>query len=159
MRLPRILPALIAVTLVACLGDYEAPPTYPDVSIENTGFASSLNVNLAASTKTASGLYYRDLTVGTGATLTSGKQVGVYYRGSFPDGRQFDARQPPASAFSFSLGAGQVIPGWDEGLQGMKVGGSRQLIIPSRLAYGSTGYGPIPPNTNLVFVVDAVSVQ
>ena len=117
--------------------------------IESTTFAPSLGVNLSASTKTASGLYYRDIRVGTGATLAAGQNVNVRYVGSFVNGTTFDAGPIP-----FQLGVGRVIKGWDEGLVGMKVGGSRQLIIPPSLAYGATGSGPIPPNTVLVFTVE-----
>ncbi len=117
--------------------------------IETTTFAPALGVNLAASTKTASGLYYRDISVGAGATLAANQNVNVRYVGSFVNGSTFDAGTIP-----FKLGVGQVIKGWDEGLIGMKVGGKRQLIIPPSLAYGASGLGSIPPNTVLVFTVE-----
>ena len=127
--------------------------------VESTTFAPSLGVDLKASTRTASGLYYRDITPGTGAVLATGQTVGMRYVGSFADGKVFDSNPAPKPAFSFRLGAGQVIQGWDEGLVGMKVGGKRQLIIPATLGYGPNDYGPIPGNSVLVFTVDALSAQ
>jgi peptidylprolyl isomerase len=129
------------------------------VPIENTQFNPSLGVSLASSTKLPSGLYYRDITPGTGATLATGQTVGMRYTGSFANGEVFDSNPAPKAVFSFTLGAGQVIKGWDQGLVGMKVGGRRQLIIPPSLGYGPNDYGPIPGNSVLVFTVDAVSAQ
>ncbi|HEU4723310.1 MAG TPA: FKBP-type peptidyl-prolyl cis-trans isomerase, partial [Gemmatimonadaceae bacterium] len=97
---------------------------------------------------------------GTGATATSTSRVSVYYAGYFPDGTLFDSRSSPSSPFGpFQLGANAVIKGWEEGLVGMKAGGTRQLIIPPSLAYGASGYGAIPPNAVLVFNVQLVAVQ
>ncbi len=98
-------------------------------------------------------LVVEDLVVGTGATAAVGNSVTVKYVGTFTDGTTFDSGQ-----FSFVIGAGQVIAGFDQGVVGMKVGGKRKLTIPPELAYGSTGKGSIPPNTTLVFVVDLVSI-
>ena len=158
MRFARspLLALFAQLAFVGCLQGSDAI-TFPDVTVENTVFAASLGVNLASSTKTASGLYYHDLTVGTGATLASGDSIGLHYHGYLSNGTQFDSNVSPATPFQFKLGVGRVIPGFDEGVIGMKVGGSRQLIIPSRLAYGSSGFRTIPPNQNLVFVVDAVA--
>lgn len=141
--------------LVACSSD--SSPTAPNIA--TTTFASSLGVDLAASTKTASGLYYRDLTTGTGATAVSGHAITVYYTGRFTDGTQFDTRVAPATPFALTLGVGQVIAGWDEGIVGMKAGGVRQLIIPPSLGYGSNTYLGIPGNSILVFAVTLVSAQ
>ncbi|MDB4892830.1 MAG: peptidylprolyl isomerase FKBP-type [Gemmatimonadetes bacterium] len=149
MRFRPILLALSSLMFAACLGDATTNATYPLVPIESTTFATSLGVNLAGSTKTASGLYYRDIRVGTGATLVAGSAVNAKYTGALANGSVFDA-----GTYPFTLGAGQVIRGWDEGIVGMKVGGSRQLIIPSSLGYGPTGSGPIPPNAVLVFTVE-----
>ena len=129
------------------------------MSIEKTTFAPSLGVNLAASTKTPSGLYIRDVTQGTGATLATGQTVGMRYVGSFANGKVFDSNPAPKPAFSFKLGGGQVIKGWDEGLVGMRVGGKRQLVIPASLGYGANDYGPIPGNSVLVFDVEALSAR
>ena len=101
-----------------------------------------------------------DLEVGTGPEATSGTTVDVHYVGvSWSTGRQFDASWDRRSTFSFRLGGGQVIPGWDQGVAGMKVGGRRRLTIPPALGYGSQGAGGvIKPNETLVFVVDLVGV-
>jgi FKBP-type peptidyl-prolyl cis-trans isomerase len=150
---------LLAVSLAAACGDSATGPAAA-VPIEQTTFASSLGVDLAQSTKLPSGMYYRDITVGTGATVVTGNTVGVYYVGSFANGQTFDALAAPATPYLVQpLGGGKVIEGWDLGLPGMKVGGRRQLIIPPDLAYGSYDYRGIPGNSVLVFTVDAVSVQ
>jgi len=158
MRFRSLIVALLPLTFAACLNGTEVT-TYPNIPIENTVFATSLGVNLAASTKTASGLYYRDITVGTGATATQGKSAGVYYVGYLSSGQVFDQLVTPATPFSFSIGTTNIIQGWNEGVAGMKVGGVRQLIIPPALAYGSSGYGGIPPNAVLVFNITLMSVQ
>lgn len=112
------------------------------------------------STTSADGLVIEDLVVGTGDTAIGGKQVTVNYRGTFTDGRQFDSSYDRGRPFSFQLGGGQVIPGWDKGLVGMKVGGKRRLLIPAALAYGERGAGGvIPPNTPLVFEVELLDVK
>lgn len=147
--------ALASFAFTACLQSTEPAAA----TVESTVFASSLDVNLAASTRTPSGLYYRDLTVGTGTTLAVGQTVGVYYVGSLSNGTTFDQLKAPATPLSFRIGSGQVIAGFDEGVRGMKVGGRRQLLIPPDLAYGSRDTGAIPGNSVIVFVVDAVSVQ
>ena len=152
----RTLALSLALTLTAACGSENSTV---EPKIETTTFASSLGVDLSAMTKSSSGLYTRDLTVGTGAVAVAGKRVGVHYVGSLANGTQFDANGPTDAPFSFTLGAGQVIAGWDEGVAGMKVGGRRQLVIPPSLGYGSQANGPIPGNSILVFTVDLVSVQ
>lgn len=102
-----------------------------------------------------------DLEVGTGPEATRGANVEVHYVGvSWSTGTQFDASWDRRSTFSFRLGGGQVIPGWDQGVAGMRVGGRRRLTIPPALGYGSQGAGGvIKPNETLVFVVDLVGVR
>ena len=102
----------------------------------------------------------QDITVGTGDVAEAGETVTVNYVGQFTNGTVFDSStQPGRSPFTFILGAGQVIKGWDQGIVGMKVGGKRTLIVPPELGYGSTDYGPIPANSTLVFQVELLSVQ
>jgi peptidylprolyl isomerase len=129
------------------------------VPLEQTTFAPTLGVDLARSLKLRPGLYYRDITPGSGAVLTAGQTVAMRYTGSFVNGAVFDSNSAPQPPFVFRLGSGQVIKGWDEGLAGMKVGGRRQLVISPELAYGPNDYGPIPGNSVLVFTVDALSAQ
>lgn len=99
-----------------------------------------------------------DLVVGTGATAAVGDTVTVHYIGTFTNGTRFDSSYDRDQPYSFLIGAGRVIAGWDQGVPGMKVGGKRRLTIPPSLAYGSTGSGPIPPNTTLVFEIDLLSI-
>jgi FKBP-type peptidyl-prolyl cis-trans isomerase FkpA len=116
-------------------------------------------------TTTASGLQFEDTVPGNGATARAGSQVSVHYTGWLHDaaapqgrGRKFDSSKDRNDPFEFSLGAGQVIRGWDEGVQGMQVGGTRVLTIPAALGYGARGAGGvIPPNATLVFEVDLIS--
>ena len=104
---------------------------------------------------TSSGLQYIDLKVGTGAPAQAGQTVSVHYTGWLESGKKFDSSVDRGQPFSFPLGAGRVIKGWDEGVQGMKVGGKRKLIIPSNLGYGARGAGGvIPPNATLIFEVE-----
>jgi FKBP-type peptidyl-prolyl cis-trans isomerase len=108
----------------------------------------------------ASGLMYEDQVAGTGAEAKAGNTVEVHYTGTFKDGKKFDSSVDRGRPFSFKLGAGQVIKGWDEGVAGMKVGGKRKLVIPSDLAYGKRGSpGAIPPDSELTFVVELLKVK
>ena len=101
-----------------------------------------------------------DLVVGTGAVAESGKSVTVHYRGTLTSGKEFDASRRHGRPFTFDLGAGDVIRGWDEGVKGMKVGGKRKLVIPPDLGYGARGAGDdIPPNATLVFEVELLDVK
>jgi len=114
----------------------------------------------AGETVTASGLKYVDQAVGTGDVAVAGKTVSVHYTGWLENGKKFDSSVDRGQPFSFPLGAGQVIKGWDEGVQGMKVGGKRKLTIPSDLGYGSRGAGGvIPPNATLIFDVELLGIR
>jgi peptidylprolyl isomerase len=109
---------------------------------------------------TPSGLKYEDLKVGTGATPKTGQTVSVQYTGTLENGTKFDSSRDRGVPFEFAIGTGQVIPGWDEGLSTMKVGGRRKLIIPPNLGYGAAGAGGvIPPNATLLFDVELVGVK
>jgi FKBP-type peptidyl-prolyl cis-trans isomerase len=107
--------------------------------------------------------YFADLRVGTGAAAAANSKVSVVYKGWLTNGTLFDESKADAKGqpqvFSFALGAGQVIKGWDETVVGMKVGGQRMLIIPPAAGYGATGNGPVPPNSVMVFEVQLVAVQ
>ncbi len=130
----RLLTLVCLATLAACGGD-------------DTGTSPS----------TGGTLVVEDTVVGTGATAVSGDTVTVHYRGTFTNGNQFDTSYG-GNPFTFRLGAGQVIPGFEQGIVGMRVGGKRRLTIPPSLAYGSQGSGPIPGNTTIVFEVELLSI-
>lgn len=151
----RALPSALVVLFLAC-GDATPPKT-----LEETAFASSLGVDLSISQKLPSGMYIRELSEGTGTEAVNGQRVSMHYVGWLVDGTRFDGNETKGEdgtytkpAFSFVLGAGTVIQGWEFGVPGMKGGGDRQLIIPSGLGYGASGAGNvIPPNAHLVFNV------
>jgi FKBP-type peptidyl-prolyl cis-trans isomerase len=149
--------AAAAILLGGCREAFNAHKA-PD-TIETARFAESLKVDLKASTRKPSGLYYRDIVVGTGPEAASGMDVTVGYVLWTTDGQQIEA-SPANDPYIFKLGTRAVIAGWDEGIAGMKVGGRRQLIVPPELAYGATGAGTkIGPNTILVFVVELVDAK
>jgi peptidylprolyl isomerase len=143
--------ALVAVFLVAGLffvfsGSKTQAPT------------SSGATPVEGATTTPSGLQYIDLVEGTGASPAPGKQLTMHYKGTFPNGEQFDSsigKQP----LTFTLGVTPMIKGWDEGVMGMKVGGKRKLIVPPNLAYGTAGRPGIPPNSTLNFELELLDVK
>ena len=99
-----------------------------------------------------------DLVVGTGATAAVGDTVSVHYVGTLTNGTEFDSSYSRNQPFTFRVGAGQVIAGWDQGIPGMKVGGKRRLTIPPSLGYGNQANGPIPANSTLIFDVELLSI-
>lgn len=120
---------------------------------------NTMNQNTNSSSN-AGGLIVKDTLIGTGAEAKAGNLVSVQYTGSFADGKVFDSSIPRGQPLQFVLGAGQVIPGWDQGILGMKVGGKRTLIIPPALGYGAAGFPPvIPANATLYFDVELTAVQ
>jgi FKBP-type peptidyl-prolyl cis-trans isomerase FkpA len=151
----RLLAALLCLLPLAAAGCDSA--TEP--RIQDTRFAAHLGVDLAASTAHPSGLYYRDLVVGEGARVENGTRAHVHYRGWLANGTLFDQRQPPQQPFSFLVGNDNIILGWHLGVVGMRVGGTRQLVIPPALAYGRQGQGSIPGNAILVFEITLVGAN
>lgn len=111
--------------------------------------------------KTASGLVYWDLRMGTGEVAKEGSRVRVHYTGWLTSGKKFDSSVDAGTPFDFRIGDGEVIKGWEEGVLGMKVGGKRQLRIPPALGYGAEGTpgGSIPPNATLIFEIQLLAVQ
>jgi len=113
-----------------------------------------------AMVKTSSGLQYADLVVGKGREAHAGETATVHYTGTLVDGTKFDSSKDRNQPFSFRLGAGRVIKGWDEGVEGMKIGGTRKLVIPPELGYGARGAGArIPPNATLIFEVELLDLR
>ena len=147
-----MLGATLALGATGC-GDEALAP-------EDEAFATELGVDLDAMTETASGLMYQDLVVGDGATAQAGDSVSVHYTGWLKDGTQFDSSVDRGVPFEFHLGQGDVIPGWDEGVAGMRVGGKRKLVIPPELGYGDSGAGGglIPGGATLVFDVELLEI-
>jgi len=120
---------------------------------EPTGTASGKTTNM-------NGLKIEDEKVGTGEEAVSGKKITVNYSGTLTDGAKFDSSYDRGTPFTFNLGAGEVIQGWDQGFSGMKVGGKRKLTIPPELGYGASGAGgAIPPNATLIFEVELLKVE
>lgn len=106
-----------------------------------------------------SGVERRDITAGTGAEAAVGDKVTVHYVGTLPDGKVFDSSRDRGAPFTFSLGRGEVIRGWDEGVLGMRVGGTRRLTIAPDYGYGERAIGPIPANSVLIFEVELLGVE
>jgi len=158
----RSLTLLPLMLLFGCGGGEEPttpPPPASSGDPTQVTYAPALNVDLAAMQRRESGLYVQDLTVGSGTEApASGRSVVVHYTGWLPNGTKFDSSRDRGNTFTFSIGKGEVIKGWDQGVPGMKVGGTRKLVIPSNLAYGTTPRGSIPANSVLVFDVELISV-
>ena len=155
-------------TQAAAQSSFELDPADPNPTLfamapdANQANASALGgpIDAEDTRLTTSGLSITELKVGDGVEASAGQTVAVHYRGTLEDGTQFDASYDRGTPFTFPLGAGRVIKGWDEGVQGMKVGGKRKLVIPPDLAYGSRGAGGvIPPNATLVFEVELLDVK
>lgn len=158
--------ALFAVAAGACGGDDDSstPTSTARAGTATSGASStakpSATTGGAASgaTTTASGLKYIDHVVGTGATPLKCQIVTIEYVGTLANGTKFDASADHGGSYTFQIGIGRVVPGMDEGVATMRVGGKRTLYIPSALAYGVRGNGPIPPNTDIVFDVTLLKI-
>ena len=138
----------------------DAGGTYPAGQAPDTANPAATGAaQQMAPAGTSGGLQVQDTTLGTGATAEAGDTVTVNYTGMFTNGQVFDSSIPRGQPFTFKLGAGQVIEGWDQGVAGMKEGGKRHLIIPPQLGYGPNDYGPIPGNSTLIFDVELLKVS
>ncbi|MFQ5746323.1 MAG: FKBP-type peptidyl-prolyl cis-trans isomerase [Gemmatimonadota bacterium] len=142
---------LAGLAVVACRGE---PPA--DTAESRSDLPA---IDLASMTKTSTGLYHRDEAVGTGEPARPGDRVTVHYTGWLTDGTRFDSSRDGGEPFTFPLGAGRVIAGWDQGVAGMRTGGRRTLYIPPELGYGERGAGGvIPPGATLVFDVEVLEI-
>jgi FKBP-type peptidyl-prolyl cis-trans isomerase FkpA len=149
----KITPLLLSIALAACLTACSQPSS-PAAAASGTTSSSAKEVTMQ------DGLKYTDDQVGTGTEAQAGKTVSVHYTGWLLDGTKFDSSRDRNQPFSFPLGGGQVIKGWDEGVAGMKIGGKRTLVIPPELGYGARGAGGvIPPNATLKFEVELLDVK
>ena len=161
-NIPVIIAAVVIVVLIvlAIVLMGKRPASQKQAASLPNAVATSSAASDSATT-TADGLQITDVTVGTGAVAQAGDTVTVSYVGSFPDGQVFDASANHGGSFSFVLGVGHVIPGWDEGVLGMRVGGERKLVVPPALGYGASGTpdGTIPPNATLDFDIKLLNVQ
>lgn len=147
-----VLAALIALAgYVGYLGFTKTPASLPFMGDTNATTTTSMD---------ATELKVVDIVVGTGAEAVAGRTVSVHYVGTLTDGTKFDSSRDRGTPFSFLLGSGQVIKGWDQGVAGMKVGGKRSLVIPPELGYGAAGApGAIPGNATLNFEVELLEVE
>lgn len=163
--------ALVSVVALACTPSDKtaakgadtsaaaAPSAAQDLTKADSSYAPALGVDLKAMARASSGLYTQDKKIGAGAVALPGKEVTVHYTGWLVDGKKFDSSRDHGQPFSFRLGGGEVIRGWDEGVAGMKVGGRRVLVVPSALGYGAGGQPGIPARATLVFDVELLKVQ
>ena len=146
----RIASLLLIAGALGCTGGAE---------LSNDDFAQELGIDMESMTHLPSGLAFQDMVVGDGDEAVAGKAAVVHYTGWLEDGTKFDSSVGGAP-FTFNVGGGQVIQGWDEGVPGMKVGGKRKLVLPADLGYGKYGSPPvIPPNATLVFEVELLEVR
>jgi FKBP-type peptidyl-prolyl cis-trans isomerase len=156
-----LLAMLAVVTLLAAQTTSKTEKSAPAPKAAATPKPSGPTKVTGQPQTTASGVEYWDIQVGTGKTAVAGKKLSMHYTGWLTDGKQFDSsRGHRGEPFQFTLGQGQVIKGWDEGVAGMKVGGKRQLKIPPSAGYGASGAGKvIPPNATLIFDVELLEVK
>ena len=151
MKNSNIVPVVIIILVL--VGIY--------LMVQSTKMTPAQNNTTTSQTSNTGGLVVTDEVVGTGAEAKAGMTVTVQYTGTLENGKKFDSSYDHGTPFTFALGAGQVIKGWDQGVAGMKVGGKRKLVIPPALGYGAqdVGGGLIPPNSTLTFEVELVSVK
>lgn len=161
-------PCFVIVTLLAvstCLAQSQTGTAKTAAPKKKASTAARPNTNAPTRVsgdpiKTPSGLEYWDIRKGTGPVAENGQKVRVHYTGWLTTGKKFDSSVDAGKPYTFTLGAGEVIKGWDEGVAGMKVGGKRQLRIPPDLAYGERGFpGAIPPNATLIFDIQLLGLE
>lgn len=157
-RLFRVLLCALPLLVMSACGD-DTPTGSSDPDLTQVAFAPALGVNIATMTRVGTGVYIRDITVGTGAEVQAGRPLTARYRGWLANGTLFAENPAPNAPFPFTLGANGVIQGWEQGIPGMRVGGKRLLVIPPSLGYGNRDYGRIPANSVLVFEVEILSMQ
>ncbi len=145
---------VIVVIAVAKLQNPDQPDTTASTNSQTTNTTNQQEENTMAED-----LRIEDITVGDGAEAVAGKEVTVHYTGTFTDGTKFDSSVDRGQPFTFTLGAGEVIQGWDQGVAGMKVGGKRKLTIPPELGYGPNDYQSIPGGSTLLFDIELLDVK
>jgi FKBP-type peptidyl-prolyl cis-trans isomerase len=146
--------AILTMTVIAISAGCTKKEKQPESTATTATQSTPQNATQGATVK------IENLAEGTGEEAKAGKKVTVHYTGWLTDGKKFDSSLDRGDPFTFTLGAGQVIPGWDQGVQGMKVKGKRKLTIPPQLGYGERGAGGvIPPNATLVFEVELLKVE
>lgn len=154
------LTAAVALVAAACGGNGGRKASAASGTSDFGTCAAAASFDSTEMKTLSDGLLYRDFQEGSGPAASRGDTVRVHYTGCLTDGTKFDSSHDRGEPFQFVLGTGMVIPGWDEGLMGMRPGGERRLVIPSDLAYGSRGAGGvIPPNATLIFDVELLSVN
>lgn len=158
-RLPALILTIGALACGAAQAATPAPKSTPH-SVGKMPSKTAAKSALAMHT-TPSGLQYQDLKVGTGPLPKTGQSVTVHYTGTLTDGKKFDSSRDRNEPFTFKIGLGEVIPGWDEGVGTMRKGGRRKLIIPAKLGYGDKGAGNglIPPGATLLFDVELLDIK
>lgn len=157
----RLAALLVALGAAACGGaaahgapsSAPVPAAAPEGAVERTSFAAALDVSLGAMTRLPAGIYYRDIAEGSGVPARQGQEVLVSYIAYLANGTEVDRTPPGEPPIAFKLGDGVVIRGWDHGVRGMRVGGTRQLVVPPRHAYGARGTANVPPDAVMVFLI------
>lgn len=160
MRLLRSFPAIVALAVLSAC-DLNTSPDVPDpIDPANDSYATALGVDIATMTKLSNGVYIKDKVVGTGTAAVANDSVQIHYTGWTPNGFQFDSSKLPSrKALEFVIGRGVYIPAFESAVIGMQPGGTRQIVIPTGLAYGPLGNADagIPPNTNLIFQIEYIA--
>lgn len=156
----KILVVVVVVVVLAAIALWAQTPTHKAAPAARANTTTPSKV-VGDGVKTTSGLQYWDIKAGTGAEAKNGSHVKVHYTGWLTTGKKFDSSVDAHTPFDFTIGQGDVIKGWDEGVTGMKIGGKRQLRIPPELGYGASGTpgGPIPPNATLIFDIQLLGVK